>query len=545
MDFRNNQKRERIEEFFHWLLNKPVELQKYIDFSLCQEYEDPNIYFPKELDNILHTTAMQRLKKVNQLGVSIKENPNAYHSRFSHSLGVYNRKLELVMNQWENSIWRQEVEQKEQKLFLIAELIKSLTHDIGHLPLSHIMEIKIIGRRDFHEEMGKRIVLEDSELQLVFSQIDSALPTILQKFYQDGYDLFNFKQHDESNYDVDRLDYLQRDSLYMGNPVALHNENYTSFKCKVTKEGELEENKDHSLVVVPQEDLPMSREVHVYEYETLERIEKFLKLRLHLYENNYFSEKTQALDEGVGIFSKKLLHSSKENELKDFIMHISSLPVDQIDLNEYVKWNDVRFWKNVMEIAENTSDSELKQLALLILPTLEQIMTFTFEALDCKNGKKTNYQNYSKEDKDFIHKIHMLIRMNSGISGIMKKENYFWDNTLFFDEENQKKVEKMIRNKLICSQASVYGYKQEEPIFIKDEKGNVFELSSHPNRTMDWKNSKKTISTSFCFLPLLSEEQRKKVESYGFFIEPSNDLPIKINMRPIQVQTSIEEYFEE
>lgn len=151
-----------IKDFFIWLFDKKdIDLHSEIDLSLATDYYDSNIYYPDEFNQFFQTEAMQRLGKISQLGSSISKNPNSYHNRLEHSKGTYNRKLEELIVQLQDEDYKKYIEDNNLKIYLIAELIKAAGHDIGHLPLSHIIETKVIGKREFHEDIGKRILLEN------------------------------------------------------------------------------------------------------------------------------------------------------------------------------------------------------------------------------------------------------------------------------------------------------------------------------------------------------------------------------------------------
>lgn len=159
-------KKEIIREFFSWVLDKNnVGLFEETDLTLVKDYYDPNIYYPQQIADFFNTKAMKRIGRVGQLGLVIKESENCYHSRLEHCKGTYNRKLEELIYLSSNPEYRKYIEENDYKLYLIAELIKEAAHDIGHLPLSHAMEVQIMGRRDFHEDIGKRILLEDEEIR--------------------------------------------------------------------------------------------------------------------------------------------------------------------------------------------------------------------------------------------------------------------------------------------------------------------------------------------------------------------------------------------
>ncbi len=278
INFKNTNKEEIIKEFYEWLLErKDVSLNKSIDLPSCREYEDPYIYYPKEIEEILNTKPMQRLKRINQLGDCILLFPNAFYTRYEHSLGVYNRKLEVLINKFQDNYWREMIEKEGRKLELLAELIKFLGHDIGHLPLSHVMEIKIMGRQGIHEEIGKRILLENEELTSHYKKIEDNFLSIMEKVCDEKYDDLNLKEVDESNYDVDRLDYLQRDNLYLGYFIDLQLEPYEEIKVKIDKNGEIQLSEDGSIVEAnPNENFKI---INVYGRNSIAKIEETLCAR--------------------------------------------------------------------------------------------------------------------------------------------------------------------------------------------------------------------------------------------------------------------------
>lgn len=162
-------KKKIVKEFFCWVLGKDnVNLYEEVDLTLASDYYDPNIYYTKEIWDFFNTRAMKRIGRVGQLGLIILENKNCYHNRLEHSKGTYNRKLEELIYLASNPEYREYIEKNNLKLYLVAELIKEAAHDIGHLPLSHILEVYIMKRRDFHEDIGKRILLEDEQIRRSF-----------------------------------------------------------------------------------------------------------------------------------------------------------------------------------------------------------------------------------------------------------------------------------------------------------------------------------------------------------------------------------------
>ncbi len=144
---------------------------------------------------------IQRLRRVRQLGLGYLVFPAAEHSRFSHALGA----LELAKRVLNNLLEKDTtITKKEYEGTLIAILL----HDVGHGPLSHTLEHTLI--KDFnHEQMSLAIM---KELNKEFEgELDTAI-AIFTNQYKKKF----LHQLISSQLDLDRLDYLSRDSFFTG-----------------------------------------------------------------------------------------------------------------------------------------------------------------------------------------------------------------------------------------------------------------------------------------------------------------------------------------
>lgn len=110
-------KKQALHDFFVWLfddnriVDKSITLYDEVDFSLCSNYNDPNIYYPSQIKKFFDTKAMQRLGRISQLGsLAINNFPNLYHSRLEHSKGVYYRKVEEFFYNFQNPSWKKYIE---------------------------------------------------------------------------------------------------------------------------------------------------------------------------------------------------------------------------------------------------------------------------------------------------------------------------------------------------------------------------------------------------------------------------------------------------
>lgn len=175
-----------------------------------------------ELDELAHaildTVEMQRLRRIRQLGFSYLVYPGANHTRFEHSLGAYHL-MNILLE-------RLNVAKEEEQELLVASLI----HDTGHGPYSHATEPLIKKFTDKgHEEIESMIFADRDEDK----DAESTAPTILKVVedyrldkreiigYIKGEKQIFFRKRDFSRIlngeiDIDKMDYLVRDSYYTG-----------------------------------------------------------------------------------------------------------------------------------------------------------------------------------------------------------------------------------------------------------------------------------------------------------------------------------------
>ena len=160
------------------------------------------IHIPNEfiLDLIEHPY-FQRLCRISQMGLSYLVYPGARHTRFHHALGC----MYLMQQAIQTLRYKQvEITPEEEEGLYIAILL----HDIGHGPFSHAMEHSIVEGIS-HEEISLAFM---EELNRQFEGKLSIAIEIFQKKYPKAF----MNQLVSSQLDMDRLDYLKRDSFYSG-----------------------------------------------------------------------------------------------------------------------------------------------------------------------------------------------------------------------------------------------------------------------------------------------------------------------------------------
>ncbi len=144
---------------------------------------------------------VQRLRRISQLGLSHLVYPGAVHNRFHHAVGCL-----FLMQQAINTLRSKGVEISEEEDEAVCFAI--LLHDVGHGPFSHALEHSIV-KGVHHEEIGELI------LDTLNEEFGGILELSIQIF-QNKYHKKFLHQLVSSQLDMDRLDYLARDSFYSG-----------------------------------------------------------------------------------------------------------------------------------------------------------------------------------------------------------------------------------------------------------------------------------------------------------------------------------------
>ena len=272
------------------------------------------------LYDVLEHRYFQRLRRISQTGLLSLVFPGATHTRFHHALGA----MHLMFTALETlKLKNVKISDEEEKAALLAILL----HDVGHGPYSHALESLLM--EDWHHE--KLSILLMKKLNDEFNgELDLAI-----EMFQGKYPRKFFNQLITSQLDVDRLDYLKRDSFFTG-----------------VSEGSVNTQRIISMMNVKDDELLID-EKGVYS------IENFLTARMFMYWQVYY-HKTSALAEHllVKILSraKQLISEGKQVEaygnLKYFLYKTDFEKATEEDVNRFTQLDDtdvlsaIKTWQN-------------------------------------------------------------------------------------------------------------------------------------------------------------------------------------------------------
>jgi HD superfamily phosphohydrolase len=154
-----------------------------------------------DIFDLIEHKYFQRLRRISQMGLSYLVYPGAIHTRFQHAIGCM-----CLMQKAVNVLRFKEViiSKEEERALYIAILL----HDIGHGPFSHAMEHSIVNGIS-HEEISMRF------MQKLNEEFNGSLTLAIQVF-EGKYERPFLCELISSQFDMDRADYLKRDSFYTG-----------------------------------------------------------------------------------------------------------------------------------------------------------------------------------------------------------------------------------------------------------------------------------------------------------------------------------------
>ncbi len=394
-------------------------------------FNDPIYGFITIPDTLLYDLIQhpyfQRLRRISQMGLSYLVYPGAHHTRFHHALGcmhIMQKAVEVL--RYKGVI----ISNEEEKALYIAILL----HDIGHGPFSHAMEHSIVENVN-HEAISLLFMNRLNE------EFDGQLTLAIRVFKGEYHRKFML-QLISSQLDMDRMDYLRRDSFYSG--VA---------------EGNI--NSDRLIQMMNVVD-----DVLVIEEKGIYSVEKFLMARRLMYWQAYL-HKTSLVAENMLV---RVLKRAKELSQKGIVLPCSEpllyFMQHKVELNDFDDAVLERFsqlddtdiiaalkaWQNHNDfILSNLSKMIVNRDLLKIKLSSEK---YTPEDVEDLKSKLTNFYRISQQEASyFIFKGKIKNQAyNKDVEPIkiLKKDRTIEDVVEASDQLNLKALSKPVTKYFIC-----------------------------------------------------------------------------------------------
>ncbi|MDQ0159357.1 HD domain-containing protein [Alkalibacillus salilacus] len=257
--------------------------------------------------DLIGAREFQRLRRIKQLGTTYLTFHGAEHSRFNHSLGVYEIVRRIIENFREEPFWNDD----ERLLCLCAALL----HDLGHGPFSHSFE-KVFDLD--HEDFTRKIILGDTQINAILKRVDPQFPQNVADVIHKTYFNKLVVSLISSQIDADRMDYLQRDAYFTG-------VSYGHFDMERILR-----------VMRPKEDQMVIKESGMH------AVEDYIMSRYQMYWQVYFHPVTRSAE----VILSKILHRAKElyfaNDFQFKLKprHFESFFEQEVSLDDYLKLDE-------------------------------------------------------------------------------------------------------------------------------------------------------------------------------------------------------------
>lgn len=284
--------------------------------------------------DIIEHPFFQRLRRVTQMGFSNLVYPGANHTRFHHAIGCMHLMQRAVSVLQFKGV---EISKEEANALYIAILL----HDIGHGAFSHALENSIV-KGISHEEISLKF------MKSLNKEFDGAL-TLAIRIFEGKYHRKFLNQLISSQLDIDRLDYLKRDSFYTG-----------------VTEGNISSDRLIAMMTVVNDELLIER-------KGIYSVEKFLIARRLMYWQVYL-HKTGLLAENMLV---KVLQRAKELAL----LHIELPSTKALHYFLYNQITEVNFTEETLQVFSTLDDYDIlsaikdwTQHSDVVLSTLSQMI---------------------------------------------------------------------------------------------------------------------------------------------------------------------------
>jgi len=263
--------------------------------------------------NCLDSKEFQRLRRIRQLGGDFQVYPTAEHSRFSHSLGVYEIVRRMVTEVKSLCVELTEYEK-------VCVMLAGLLHDVGHGPFSHAFE-HITNHS--HEEYTAKIILGNTELNAILRGVSEKLPLDIVSIIQHTHENDILNQIVSGQLDADRMDYLLRDSYFTATSYGQFDLERILRTMRVRKTNE-------------------GRKVIVVKYTGIHSVEDYIMARYQMYWQVYYHPVARSYEAVfIQLFNRlKDIFKVDKDYFEDMKVLIPFLEKSEVSVDEYFKLDE-------------------------------------------------------------------------------------------------------------------------------------------------------------------------------------------------------------
>jgi len=182
---------------------------------------EQDVPFTPRVRALVDTAEFQRLRHISQLGLATQIYPGANHTRFEHALGVFNNAIRYVWQLGRDPRFCKAIDHHRAEVLLVSALL----HDLGHWPFCHPIEDLALPNMPPHEAYAAEYLRPERELAQVLKsewniEPEEVLDVLVAK--TDSPELRLLRSILSGPIDIDKMDYLERDSLHCGVPYGRH-----------------------------------------------------------------------------------------------------------------------------------------------------------------------------------------------------------------------------------------------------------------------------------------------------------------------------------
>ena len=263
--------------------------------------------------NCLDSKEFQRLRRIRQLGGDFQVYPTAEHSRFSHSLGVYEIVRRMVTEVKSLCVELTEYEK-------VCVMLAGLLHDVGHGPFSHAFEHVT---NHSHEEYTAKIILGNTELNSILRAVSDKLPQDIVSIIQHTHENDILNQIVSGQLDADRMDYLLRDSYFTATSYGQFDLERILRTMRVRKTAE-------------------GRKVIVVKYTGIHSVEDYIMARYQMYWQVYYHPVARSYEAVfIQLFNRlKDIFKVDKDYFEDMKVLIPFLEKSEVSVDEYFKLDE-------------------------------------------------------------------------------------------------------------------------------------------------------------------------------------------------------------